>query len=381
MRRGILLVVALTACSMRAPLTGVGPLVGRIGTDTGLTAAALGALTTLPLLAFAGASLFVARLAARWGLLRTLLLALALLVTASGLRWVPGVAPLFAGTLLLGIAIAVVNVLLPALLRSRFPDRVATLTSGYVVAMGLVGSAASGLAVPLAQGVPGQWRTALAVWAVPALLAALVLTGPARRDRPTVRVGPRRAAPWGSVQAWWVTAFMGLQSATFYVLLAWLPSIVTDRAGVGEVAAGWQLSIVQGAGVVAGLLVPVLARGVRATRRLAVGASAATTVGFGLLLLVPQVPSLAALVVGAGGGATVVLALSAISARAADVEGAAALSGMAQSVGYALAAAGPVVMGALHAATGSWTLPLLLAVLLSAVMVLSAAKACRDRTV
>lgn len=373
--------IVLVACVMRAPITGVGSLLPTISADDHLTPTAAGLLTALPLLAFAAASGVVPRLAGRLGLRRTLFAALLLLVAGSVLRAGPGVVPLFAGTAVLGVSIAVVNVLLPALLRREFPSRVAVLTSGYVVVMGLVGSVAAGAVVPLSQALPGGWRTALAVWGAPALLAAAVWTAQLRRAEPVVGAGQHVRAPWRSPLAWSVTAFMGLQSVTFYALVAWLPTVLRDRAGLAAASAGWHLSLVQGAGVVASLAIPLATGTAARSRRASVVTSLVTASGFLLLLLAPHQTGLASVVVGLGGGATVVLALSTISARAADAAGAAALSGMAQSVGYLLAAAGPVTIGALHAATGSWTVPLTVLVLLATVQAGVAWAAGRDAVV
>ncbi|NAZ80892.1 MFS transporter [Kineococcus sp. R8] len=366
---------------MRAPITGVGSVLPAISADERLTSTTAGLLTALPLLAFAAASGVVPRLAGRLGLRRTLFVALLLLLAGSVLRSVPGVVALFAGTALLGVAIAVVNVLLPALLRREFPSRVALMTSGYVVVMGLAGSIAAGAVVPLSGALPGGWRTALAVWGAPALLAAVVWTAQLRRAEPVVAGGEHARAPWRSPLAWSVTAFMGCQSVTFYVLVAWLPTVLRDRAGLGPEAAGWHLSLVQGAGVVASLAVPLVARSVTGSRRASVVTSLVTAAGFLVLLVAPHQAGLASVVLGLGGGATVVLALSTFSARAADAAGAAALSGMAQSVGYLVAAAGPVTIGAIHAATGSWTVPLVLLAVVAGGQAVVARAAGRDAVV
>nr|WP_276610630.1 MFS transporter [Kineococcus siccus] len=373
--------IVLVACVMRAPITGVGSVLPAISADERLTSTTAGLLTALPLLAFAAASGVVPRLAGRLGLRRTLFVALLLLLAGSVLRSVPGVVALFAGTALLGVAIAVVNVLLPALLRREFPSRVALMTSGYVVVMGLAGSIAAGAVVPLSGALPGGWRTALAVWGAPALLAAVVWTAQLRRAEPVVAGGEHARAPWRSPLAWSVTAFMGCQSVTFYVLVAWLPTVLRDRAGLGPEAAGWHLSLVQGAGVVASLAVPLVARSVTGSRRASVVTSLVTAAGFLVLLVAPHQAGLASVVLGLGGGATVVLALSTFSARAADAAGAAALSGMAQSVGYLVAAAGPVTIGAIHAATGSWTVPLVLLAVVAGGQAVVARAAGRDAVV
>ncbi|WP_432520542.1 MFS transporter [Kineococcus sp. SYSU DK006] len=384
-RRTALLLVAgllLVACSMRSPLTGVGPLLPVLSADSGLGAAAAGALTSLPLLAFAGCSPFVPRAAARWGTRGTLVAALVVLVAGGALRWVPGAVPLFAGTALVGAGIAVANVLLPALVRAEFPGRTTLLTSGYVVLMQVAGSLASGVAVPLAQHLSGGWRTALAVWAAPALAAALLWLPLVRGGRPPGTAAPHARPPWRSPLAWAVTAFMGLQSVQFYVLLSWLPTVLHERSGADAAAAGWLLSLMQVAGVVGSLLVPVVTGGsATRARRAAVGSSLLSLVGVVGLVALPHAPAAPVALTGLGMGGSVVLALAAMSSRAADGRAAVSLSGMAQSLGYLAAALGPVLIGAVHTASGTWTLPLLLLAAVAAVQPLAARAAGRDAVV
>ncbi|PPK92606.1 CP family cyanate transporter-like MFS transporter [Kineococcus xinjiangensis] len=357
--------LVLVAVVMRAPITGVGPVLPRITDELGLTSTAAGLLTALPLLAFAGASAVVPSVSHRWGARPTLLGALVLMVVGAGLRWLPGsggaaVAALFAGTALVGVSIAVANVLLPAVLRLEFPARVTAMTGGYVVLMGLTGAISSGTAVPLADAAPGGWRTALAVWALPALVALAVWAVLLRRGQPQEQAveAPRARMPWRSGLAWHVSAFMGLQSVGFYVALAWLPTALRDIAGLDAAAAGWQLFLMQAAGIAASAALPLLLRSHHHDAAAAAVASVLTAVGFAGLVLVPAAATLWSVVLGLGMGATVVLALSFLSARAVNASQSAALSGMAQAVGYLFAAAGPVLVGALHGATGGWAVPL-----------------------
>lgn len=379
----LLLAVVLVAFSMRSPITGVGAVLPVLSDDLDLSTTAAGVLTSLPLLAFAVSSVVVPRVSRRLGVQPTVVAALGLLVAGAVLRAVPGVVPLFLGTVALGVAIAVANVLLPVVVRVSFPTRVALVTSVYVVSMQVAGGVASGVSVPLSQALPGGWRTALAVWGVPALLGAL-LWAPRLRGgggRPVVGAGHART-PWGSPLAWAVTAFMGTQSMVFYSVLAWLPTVLRDRAGVQAAQAGVQLSVLQAAGVVAGLCVPLLTRdSVARTRRTMVGVSACSLVGVAALLVAPGAATVGVLFVGFGTGGGIVLALGAMTARAADAQGAVALSGMAQSVGYLVAASGPVLAGALHAATGSWEVVLGVLCVVALGQVVTGAVAGRDATV
>ncbi|MFD0481676.1 MFS transporter [Kineococcus sp. GCM10028916] len=375
----LLVGLLLVACAMRAPITGVGSVLPIVSDDLALSATLAGALTSLPLLAFAASSLVVPRVAARLGTRLTLVLALFLLVAGSLLRWVPGVVPLFAGTAVLGVAIGVANVLMPALIRAEFPGRIPLLTSTYVVLMQVVASVSSGVAVPLSEHLAGGWRSALVVWAAPALVCAVLWLPLVRRGSGPATGGPRPRAPWGSGLAWAVTAFMAAQSVIFYVMLAWLATMVHDRSGTDRAAAGVLLSVMQVAGVVGSLLVPVVAgRTVVRTRRAAMGATTFTITGLLLLLLVPDAAVVAVVVAGLGMGGAVVLALASVSARAADGATAVALSGMAQGVGYLAAAVGPVLIGALHVASGSWTVPLVVLVLVAAGQLVAARAAGKD---
>ncbi|WP_432510009.1 MFS transporter [Kineococcus sp. SYSU DK001] len=384
-RRTALVLLAglvLVACAMRSPITGVGSVLPLVSDDLGLGPAAAGALTSLPLLAFAASSLVVPRVSARLGHRLTLVLALFLLGAGAALRWVPGVVPLFTGTALIGVAIAVANVLMPAFVRAEFPHRIPILTSTYVVLMQVVGGAASGVAVPLAEHVTGGWRTALVVWAAPAVLAALLWLPLIRRAHAERVERAHARTPWRSPLAWAVTAFMGSQSLLFYVLLSWLATIARDRSGLDPTAAGVLLSVLQVAGVAGSLLVPVVSgRSATRTRWAAVGSTALSISGVVLLLVAPSAALAAVALAGLGGGGSVVLALASVSSRAADGPTAVALSGMAQAVGYLAAAVGPVAFGGLHSLTGGWDVPLAALAVVAVAQLWSAWAAHRDATV
>ncbi|MFF2661942.1 CynX/NimT family MFS transporter [Kitasatospora sp. NPDC058032] len=360
----------VVAANLRASLTGVGPLLDRVQSDLGLAPAVAGLLNTLPLLAFAGLAPLVPGLTARWGAERLLGGALVVLALGVAVRWIPTTAGLFLGTALIGAGIAVGNVLLPSLIRRDFPTRVGLLTSAYATVMGGVAAVASGVAVPIAQAAPGGWRTALGCWVVLALVAVLVWLPQLRTPRPSGSSGPSgpgkparggQRLPWSSGLAWAVTAFMGLQSLGFYVIVTWLPQVFQDN-GVDPATAGWLLFVFQVIAVLASLAVPRAMRRARDQRGLAAVCSAVLLVGYAGLFAAPGWALLWSAVLGLGGGACLVLALVFIGLRAPDAASAGALSAMAQSVGYLLAAVGPVVFGLLHSLGSGWRAPLLLMV-------------------
>jgi MFS transporter, CP family, cyanate transporter len=381
--RRVLLIagILLVAANLRGAITSVGPLLETIRRDEGLSAGQAGLLSALPLLTFAVFSPQVPRLARRVGMERLLWLALVTLTVGILLRSVPLPGLLWLGTVLLGMSIAVGNVLLPALLKRDFPDRVAPMTGLYSVTMGLVGAIVSGLAVPLAGTLPGGWRTALGCTAGLALVTLAVWLPQAfRSDRPVVLPSRHHRPPWRSALAWQVTAYMGLQSFGFYIVLAWFPAILHSE-GMSEENGGWLLLVLQVLGVTMSAVIPLVANRLTDQRLLAAGGSLLSFTGYLGLLLAPGLAVLWVIIVGLASGICFVLALFFFTLRSADSYTAAALSGMAQSIGYLFATLGPVVFGALHDATSGWTVPMIMLLLAATVQACCGFGAGRNLTV
>ena len=363
--------VLVAAVCMRPALTAVGPVLGLIGTDTGLSHTMLGLLSALPLLAFAAVSPIVHGPVRRIGIERTVAWALVALAAGSAFRAVPGLPQLWVGTAVAGAGIAVCNVLIPVVIRRDHPIRVPLMTAVYSATMGTAAALASGVSQPLAH-LSGGWRLSLGIWAVPAAVAAVVWM--LRRSQATAE--PERdledATPvWRSVAAWRLTAVMGLQSTTFYIMVAWLPSIATSH-GASDALGGWYLFAYQAIGILAGLGLPaVLHRA--GTPRAGILVSAPLVVAcLGIITLPAALPAWV-LLAGISSGAALVYALTRISLAARTSAHATRLSGMAQSVGYLLAASGPVVVGWLRDSTDSWTPALVLVAALATVQATAAA--------
>ncbi len=376
----MLLVVGflLIAANMRAALTSVGPLLETIRRDIGLTASEAGFIGTLPLLTFSAVSPQVPRLARRFGIDLMLWLALVALIAGIVLRSLPVVGLLWAGTVLLGAAIAVANVLLPSMIKRDFPDHISAVTGVYTAVIGVIASTAAGVAVPLAGVLPGGWRASLGCWAGLALVALAVWTPQLRRpDRTPEPETVKPRAPWRSPLAWEVSAFMALSACGFYTMLAWFPSIVVST-GAGEEYAGWMLFVYQIAGVVMSGVVPLVLTRMRDQRPVATGGALLAMLGYLGLLVAPGLSLLWATVVGVGAGTLFFLALAFFSLRAADPRSSASLAGMGQSIGYLFAAVGPVAIGALHDATGGWRAPLAVLAGLAAVHTVVGLRAGRD---
>ncbi len=368
----------LLAANLRAALTSVGPVLETIRADIGLTAGEAGFIGTLPLLTFAAVSPQVPRLARKVGTDRLLWIALALLATGIVLRSLPVTGLLWVGTVLLGAAIAAGNVLMPSLIKRDFPGHVSAATGVYTAVIGIVASTAAGVAVPMADALPGGWRTALGVWAGFVLIALAVWTPRlSRRNQRAVPEVSKGATPWRSLLAWECAVFMALSATGFYTVLSWYPSILVSY-GTTATAAGWLLFAYQIIGVLMSLVVPLLLTRLRDQRAVASSSSLLAMVGYLGLLIAPDLAVVWVLITGIGAGALFFLALAFFSLRAADPRSSAALSGMGQSIGYLVAAVGPTLFGALHDATGGWRVPLSVLVGVAAVHAVIGLRAGRD---
>jgi len=372
----------LIAANLRAALTSVGPLFETIRADLGLSGGEVGFIGTLPLLTFAAVSPQVPRLARRVGTDQMLWIALALLTAGIVLRSVPVIALLWAGTVLLGAAIAICNVLMPSLIKRDFPGKVSAVTGVYTAVMGIVAAVAAGVAVPLAGALPGGWRTSLGCWAGLVVIALAVWTPQVLPRRPAAPAEPgtgaeRTTTPWRSLLAWECAAFMALSAAGFYTAMSWWPSILRSN-GTSETTAGWLMFAYQLIGVVMSLVMPIVLSRVRDQRAVAASSGALAMVGYLGMLLTPGLAVVWVLVTGFAAGALFFLALAFFSLRAADPRSSAALAGMGQSIGYLVAAVGPTLFGVLHDATGGWRVPLAVMVGVAAAHSLIGLRAGRD---
>lgn len=383
-KQGALLIagILMIATTLRVTFTGAAPLLETIRSDYGLSTAQTGLLTTLPLLAFALVSPLAAGIARRFGMERSLFAAMLLICAGIALRSLPSAALLFAGTAIIGCGIALGNVLLPGLIKRDFSQHVARLTGAYSLTMGAAAALGSALVVPLALHGFG-WRGALLMLMLFPLLAFLIWL-PQWRTTRTANLSSSRALHergiWRSSLAWQVTLFLGLNSLIYYVIIGWLPTILISH-GYSEAQAGSLHGLLQLATAAPGLAIPLILHRFNDQRWIAALVSLLCAVGAAGLWFVPGQAIIWTLLFGFGSGATMILGLTFIGLRASSAHQAAALSGMAQSVGYLLAACGPPVMGKLHDASGSWYLPLSGVTVLAIIMAIFGLYAGRDREI
>ncbi|MFE9120706.1 CynX/NimT family MFS transporter [Streptomyces sp. NPDC007172] len=397
----LLIGIVLASLNMRAALASVSPLVSDISQSFGLSSTASSLVTSVPVLFLGLGALVAPWLARRFGSEPVLLFALLLLAVGILVRVAPSTVALYGGGVLVGTAIALLNVLMPGLIKRDFPDRAASMTSVYTGAMIAGATLVAASSVPLEKAFGGSWEASLAVWSLLAVLAAVawlpqVLIARGRTGHevrvPSARPGSGSygsasasgatgKSVWRSALAWQVTLFMGLQSLWSYVLIAWMPTIFTDH-GMSRSTAGVIFAfnnLIQVAGAFA---VPLLAGRMRSQRPLIVLVTSLVAAGYAGLMIAPVSGAwLWAGVLGIGQGGAVGLALTMIVLRSGDAQTAARLSGMAQTVGYLLAAVGPLAAGAVHQATGGWTIPIALVLGVCAAALAVGLFAARDRTV
>lgn len=372
----------LIGANLRAPITSLGPVLPEIQASLGLSDTGAGILNALPLLVFAVLSLIAPSFGRRHGLERILGLSVCAILAGTALRSIPLPGSIWAGTALLSVGIAFGNVLLPGLVKRDFPDRAAGMIGLYAAAMAGMAGFSAGLAVPIARLPGSDWRWSLGVWALLSLVTLALwlprwrgaqhrLSGAGTSVRP-------RTSPWRHPIGWQVSLFFALHSLVFYAVVDWFASYAAST-GVPPETAGLYLLAYQVVAVATNLISATLIRRFRNQVGIGFGCGLLLLTGSTGLLLWPDL-SLAWLgFAGLGAGIAMVTSLSLFALRTHDHHQAAALSGMAQFIGYLGAAAGPLLVGSLLETTGGWSAPLALLVAASLLVLVVATLAGRAR--
>ncbi|SYZ51410.1 MFS transporter [Xanthomonas arboricola pv. juglandis] len=382
---GLAFALILIGANLRAPITALGPVLPDIQRDLRLDGLGAGLLNALPLLAFGALSLVAPGVGRRYGLERTLGVALLCIFVGTVLRSLPGPGWVWAGTLVLSAGIAFGNVLLPGLVKRDFPHQAARIIGFYAAAMAGMAGVAVGLAVPIAHVGGSSWRWSIGGWALLALATMLVWIPHWKRSRQPLpgaadAVRTQRRSPWRHPIGWQVSLFFAAHSLVFYALIDWYASYAASR-GVAAGTSGVYLLVYQVVAVATNLASASLIGRFQDQTRLGLACGLTLVVGTLGLLLAPDYSLLWLVCAGLGAGIAMVTSLSLFALRTRDHHQAAALSGMAQCIGYLGAATGPLIVGVLHDLTRGWTLPLLFLVLASVLVTLFATLAGRDRVI
>ncbi|MBM7633358.1 CynX/NimT family MFS transporter [Geomicrobium sediminis] len=348
----VLAVIAIlfVALNLRPAITSVGPLLMMIRDDLHLSHVQISFMTALPLLSFSLLSLFAPKLSRTFGLERTIFVGLILLILGIIVRFMPVNVLLFVGTALVGIGIALCNVLIPGFVKKTFPLRVGLFTSLYMTSMAVFATIASGVSVPLALNLGLGWNVSLFIWIVPAFLALILwLPQLQYKTKNQIKTVPTATKLWHSKLAWQVTAFMGLQSILFYSLITWLPELLMLN-GFNATEAGFFLAWMQIFGIPATFIVPIIGARLYDQRKIVLTLGVLYATGFlGLIFFNSSLFATGLFIafVGIAQGGAVSLSFLLLSLRTQTAQDAASLSGMSQAAGYLFATIGPIGFGLL----------------------------------
>ncbi|MHC6177892.1 MFS transporter [Glutamicibacter sp. X7] len=367
---GTLAVVAvvLVGLNLRMGIASASPLFHELQELLGYGTFVASLLPTIPVLCFAVAGAATSVLIRRTGLELGIALSLVLLTAGLALRVVDSTWALLAGTVVGMCGLAVCNVAMPSFIREHHGHRSASMTAAYTTTMSIGATFASAVSVPLAVQV-GSPTTALALWAIPAslaLVAFIPLAFAGGRGKTTTGA---HVSPWpllATGKGLLFTAVFGVQSLLVYTVVSWLPHILISR-GLEPAAAGLMLGIVQGVSIPAVMILLWMAAKPHLLRPAFVLTASCSVLGFLTLLVLPVTLSLiSAVLIGLGFGIfpLVMLMLSRSGETAAETT---ALSTVAQSVGYLIAAVGPFALGLLQGVLGSWTVGLVIVLVLAVI--------------
>ena len=408
----VVLGILFISFNLRAPITAVGSIVDMIQQDYALSSTSAGFITTLPLIAFAVVSPFVAKLSNKYGHATTMMTGLIFILLGILCRSYLGMYGLFIGTAIIGVGIAIGNVIIPAIIKKHFSKRVGLVTSVYTSGMCIFAAVGAGVSVPLAKGIDVGWKNSLAVWFILAVVTIFIWSSQTRGERAEkaerkelvkaqAEIAEKKAghtrtsaalttysaenksnSVWKSGLAWWVTLFMGTQSLIFYSLVAWLPTIIISKGLSVEFASSMALMF-QLMAIPATLVIPVISDKLNDQKLLVL--ITCLIYGSGMFLFLTgstqAVMFAAILLMAIGMGGSISLSIAFISLRSPNSQKASELSGMAQSAGYLFAAAGPIVTGLIFDIQSSWTVPIILFIVLIGILAFCGLFAGSDNTV
>lgn len=353
------LVLVLVSSNLRSPITSVGPVLNQISNSLHLNNLQSSMLTSIPLMMFASCSVLVSKFSHRFSINRFLLYALIILSFGLFMRVFGSVWTLFTGSVFIGLGVCIGNVITPGYIKNNFPKQIGLMTGIFAVSMNLTAALASGYSVSLGEWTGYGWRGSLGVWLVIALLALFVVNIELLLNRS--RVQETRASlvksdfnMFKSKQAWNISIFMGLQSLVYYSLISWLPAVLGDYGMQGN-EPGWILFVIQISMIPITFVGPIIANKMKDQKAMIV---------FIFILMLTSVLMFAwlrsewiyvtAVLLGLSNGLSFSLSILFFSLRTRSSANAIKISGMAQSVGYLIAAFGPAVFGKLHDFDPSW---------------------------
>ncbi|OJV53673.1 MAG: transporter [Bacteroidetes bacterium 43-16] len=352
------LVVFWVSSNLRAPITSVGPVLTEISAALDLSHFQSSLLTSIPLLMFAGFSIIISRIAAGRNISHMLLTGLIILGMGTLLRVYGNVFTLLSGSVLVGLGICIGNVVTPGYIKSNLPGHIGIMTGLFAVAMNLTAAFASGFSINVGKWTDWHWRGSIGIWiGFVAIAILIILMELSFKKRKTLLTAPTERSSlnlFRSRQAWQVSIFLGLQSVIYYSIVSWLPSVLVTY-GIPEAETGWVLFTFQISTLPITFIGPVIANKMKDQRAMII--FIAVLMLSSILLFAwhgVDYAYPAAILLGISNGLAFSLSLLFFSIKTKSSATAIKLSGMAQSIGYFIAAFGPAVFGALHDTDASW---------------------------
>ncbi len=353
-------VVILVSTNLRAPITAVSPILDEMKSVLKIDNFQASLLTSIPLFVFAFFSILVSKATAKINIRHGLIYSLIILIIGIYVRIYGNISMLYIGSLLIGLGICIGNVLTPAYIKNTFPTKIGIMTGIFSVSMSLIAALASGLSIAIGNWTNLGWKGSLGVWIVAAIAALIIvcidsLKNKTATQQKTVQSEDVKFNIFKSKQAWNISIFMGLQSLIYYCLVALLPTLLIDF-GMTKTNAGWVFSVLQLAMLPAMLVSPVLASRMKNPKIMIYITSALYFIGIiTLLIFKAKFSYLSAILIGIAGGFAFSLSILFFSLRTKTMVGTIKISGMAQSVGYLIAAFGPPIFGKLYDIDSTWS--------------------------
>ncbi len=351
----LMISVVLVALNLRPSMAAVGPLLSSIRADVPLSFSSAALLTMLPVMAMGLAMFFGMGLAKRWGEHRSIVLSLLVIGVATLSRlFLDSALELIVSAIAAGIGIALIQALMPALIKSRFSANVSLFMGLYVTAI-MGGAALAASFSPLVQVQTGSWRIGLAIWAALALLALMFWYAQRAVLPPLPQAGSSaQESFFGNRRAWLLAIFFGLGTASYTCVLAWLAPYYVEQ-GWSEQSAGLLLGFLTAMEVVSGLVTPAIANRRQDKRGVVAVLLVLIILGFCGLILSPQHWSLLwPCLLGLGIGGLFPMSLILSLDHLENPRRAGGLTAFVQGIGYLIAGLSPLIAGMIRDQLGSF---------------------------
>lgn len=352
-------VIIFISANLRAPITAVSPILDEIKSVLKIDNFQASLLTSIPLIVFAACSILVSKAVQKINIRHGIIYSLLILIIGLYIRIYGNVTTLYAGSLLMGLGICIGNVLTPAYIKDIFPHKIGLMTGLFSVSMSLVAAFASGLSIAIGKWSNAGWKGSLGIWIIGGILALFIILVDTLKNKTSTQpqtnhVNHIQFNIFRSKQAWNISIFMGIQSLVYYCLVALLPTLLIDY-GMTKTEAGWVFSVLQLAMLPAMLFSPVLATKMNNPKVMIYMTSVLYILGISMFIFFKAKYSyISAILIGIAGGFAFSLSILFFSLRSKTMAGTIKISGMAQSIGYLIAAFGPPIFGKLYDVDSTW---------------------------